>query len=88
MQVCHGEGNYFNINFLYCWIQIGNRKLAGELLNSAENFSKLKIALTSGKKVDLLKVDPPLAPSVILGYDDATRIQSKEYYLCNLFRIQ
>ena len=47
------------------------------MLNSAENFSNLKQTLVAGKKIDLLKVDPPLSPVVILGFDDATRIQSK-----------
>lgn len=33
--------------------------------------------LKSGKKIDILKVEPPVTPSVILGYSEEERIKSK-----------
>ncbi len=37
-------------------------------------FAKVKETVISGKKIDVLKIDPPVSPAVILGYDDATRL--------------
>ena len=33
--------------------------------------------LVSGKRIDLLKIDPPVNPSVILGYNEEERLKSK-----------
>ena len=33
--------------------------------------------MQQGKKIDMLKAEPPLTPAVLLGYDDSLRIQSK-----------
>lgn len=56
--------------------KIGDRKKAAEFLGAAENLANLKQTLIKGKKIDILKVDPALSPAVVLGYDDASRIES------------
>jgi hypothetical protein len=48
-----------------------------EFLTTAENLAKLKQTLASGKKIDILKVDPAVTPAVILGYSDQERLESK-----------
>lgn len=41
-----------------------------ELLKIAENFAKLKEMVAKGKRIDILKIDPPVTPFVILGLDE------------------
>jgi len=54
--------------------QLGNRERASKLLLLAENFSNLKYTLIEGKKIDILKIDPPVTPSLILGLTEEQRI--------------
>lgn len=51
----------------------GDRKRATEFLNIAENFKKLQEAISKGKRIDILKVEPPVSPAVILGYSEEER---------------
>lgn len=55
--------------------KIGDRKRALSYLEIAEEFQNLKQTLVSGKKIDVLKLHPPISPVVILGYDESTRIE-------------
>lgn len=50
---------------------------AAQFLSIAENFAKVKLSISQGKRIDMLKIDPPITPSVILGYDDSKRLESK-----------
>lgn len=54
--------------------KIGDRKRAAEFLQAAEHLANMKQTLIKGKRIDMLKAEPPLTPAVVLGYDDATRI--------------
>lgn len=36
----------------------------------AEKFANLKQTLLKGKKIDMLKIDPPLTPAVVLGLSE------------------
>ena len=54
-----------------------DRKRAMEFLEIAEKFTALKEKVVSGKKVDILKHDPPLTPALILGYEEKERMESK-----------
>lgn len=56
---------------------IGDRNKAGEFLKIAEKFKKIQESIASGKKVDLLKIDPPVTPALILGYGEEERQNSK-----------
>ncbi len=40
-----------------------------------------------GKKIDMLKAEPPLTPAVLLGYDDSIRLKST-IILFKLSRVQ
>jgi hypothetical protein len=60
----------------YMMSTVGDRKRAIEFLDSAENFKKLQAAIVAGKKLDKLKVEPPLTPSLILGYGEEERQKS------------
>ena len=51
----------------------GDRKRATEFLNIAENFKKLQEAIANGKTIDILKVEPPVTPAVLLGYSEEER---------------
>ena len=42
----------------------------------AENLANLKQSLVNGKKIDILKIDPPVNPATVLGMDDQTRLNS------------
>jgi hypothetical protein len=55
---------------------LGDRKKAGLLLEVAEKLTKVKESVAKGKKIDALKIDPPVSPVVILGLDDASRLES------------
>ena len=41
-----------------------------DLLMTAENFAKLKQLIVDGKKIDMLKIAPPVTPVLILGMDE------------------
>jgi hypothetical protein len=56
-------------------------------LGAAEHLANLKQTLLKGKKIDLLKAEPPLTPAVVLGYDDATRLNSKIILLIIILRV-
>ena len=53
---------------------MGDRKRAMELLLKAENFSNLKHTVVEGKRIDILKIDPPVTPVLILGYNEEERV--------------
>lgn len=46
--------------------------------------------VAKGKKIDLLKVDSPVSPVTMLGYDDSTRLESNNTLIFDniCFRIQ
>ena len=47
-------------------------------LEIAEYMTKMKKTVAEGKKIDLLKIEPAVSPVLILGYDEATRLESKQ----------
>jgi len=42
--------------------------------------------LAEGKKIDLLKAEPPLTPAVVLGMDDATRLKKFNEIIEELYK--
>lgn len=52
---------------------VGDRKRAIEFLDIAENFKKLQESIVNGKKIDKLKIEPPISPAVIMGYGEEER---------------
>lgn len=40
--------------------------------------AKLKETLVSGKKIDVLKIEPAVTPNIILGYNDEQRFESNQ----------
>jgi len=46
-------------------------------LEAAEKLHALKGIIAQGKKIDILKIEPPVVPAIILGYDETTRMESK-----------
>ena len=69
---------------------VGDKKRASEFLEIAEKLKQVQISISNGKKIDLLKLDPPVTPVLILGYNEEERQKSKYppmiYHLYN--RIQ
>lgn len=53
----------------------GNQKKALEFLNIAERMKKMLEQVANGTKIDILKVEPPMTPHVILGYSDEERLE-------------
>lgn len=45
-------------------------------LKSAENFAKLKETVIAGKRIDVLQIDPPISPVLILGLNEEVRLKS------------
>ena len=69
---------------------LGDKKRASEFFEIAEKLKYVQISISNGKKIDLLKLDPPVTPVLILGYNEEERQKSKYppmiYHLYN--RIQ
>ena len=59
---------------------VGDQKRATEFLMTAENFKRMQNMIAEGKKVDILKVDPPITPAVILGMSEEERQKSIVYF--------
>ena len=58
----------------YMMSTVGDRKKAAEFLDIAENLKKLLDTISKGeKKIDILKADPDVTPSIILGYSEEER---------------
>ena len=66
--------------------KIGDRKRALEFLTTAENLQQMRKTLAEGKKIDLLKADPPITPAVILAMDDATRLKKFNEIIEELYK--
>ena len=56
---------------------VGDKKRAMEFLEIGEKFKKVQVSISQGKKIDLLKLDPPVTPNLILGYNEEERQKSK-----------
>jgi hypothetical protein len=56
---------------------VGDKKRATEFLEIAEKLKQAQISISNGKKIDLLKLDPPVTPVLILGYNEEERQKSK-----------
>ncbi len=56
---------------------VGDKKKANEFLEIAEKFKQVQVSISNGKKIDLLKLDPPVTPMLILGYNEEERQKSK-----------
>ena len=65
----------------YMMSTVGDRAKAAEFLRIAENLKKIQEEITKGKKIDILKLDPPVTPVLILGYNEEERQKSK-YTFC------
>ena len=48
-----------------------------KFLETAEKLKKAKSMCAEGKRIDPLKIEPEVSPMVLLGYDEATRINSR-----------
>ncbi len=67
---------------------VGDKKRAMEFLEIGEKFKKVQVSISQGKKIDLLKLDPPVTPNLILGYNEEERQKSKLFTYVLPFRIQ
>ena len=67
------------LEYLTILYQNGERAKAGALLQKAENYASLKQMVVDGKKIDILKIEP-INPSLILGYDEHTRLESNSVF--------
>ena len=52
---------------------LGKQDRAANFLQTVDNLQKLQQAIAKGIKIDILKIDPPITPNVILGYNEAER---------------
>ena len=52
---------------------VGDKKRATEFLEIAEKLKQVQVSISNGKKIDLLKLDPPVTPLLILGYNEEER---------------
>lgn len=68
----------------YMMTKVGDRVRASEFLMVAENLKKIQDEIAKGKKIDILKLDPPVTPALILGYSEEERQKSNIYLGCNL----
>lgn len=55
---------------------VGNSKKALEFLKVGEKMKKMLDSLAQGIAIDILKVDPPISPALILGYSEDERQES------------
>ena len=56
---------------------VGDRAKAAEFLKIAENLKRIQEEIAKGKKIDILKLDPPVTPFLTLGYNEEERQKSK-----------
>jgi hypothetical protein len=56
---------------------VGDKKRGMEFLEIAEKLKQVQVSISNGKKIDLLKLDPPVTPVLILGYNEEERQKSK-----------
>ncbi len=54
---------------------VGDKKKASEFLLIAEKMKKMLESVANGVQIDILKVDPPVTPSVILGMKEEERLE-------------
>ena len=52
---------------------VGDRAKAGEFLKIAEKLKLMLETIQKGKKIDMLKIDPEVTPTIILGYSEEER---------------
>jgi hypothetical protein len=52
---------------------VGDKKRGMEFLEIAEKLKQVQVSISNGKKIDLLKLDPPVTPVLILGYNEEER---------------
>lgn len=70
------------------YLMSSDRARAMDMLKIAENFKRLQEAIAKGKKIDILKVEPPVSPEILLGYSEAERQKSKLAFFHILFRVR
>ena len=56
-------------------------------LDVAEKLAKVKQSVADGKRIDMLKIDPPVTPAILLGYDDVKRLESITIIIYIQFRV-
>jgi hypothetical protein len=60
---------------IYIRDTVGNQKRALEFLKIVEDLKRMLESIANGTKIDILKIHPPLAPHVILGYSEEERLE-------------
>ena len=55
------------------------------MLETAEKLKEALLKCSEGKRIDTLKIAPAISPSVILGFNEETRMNSNPIsYLCRI----